>query len=62
MKRNAIEYFLTLLSYFISLLFIFLIWFMPENDDEWLYGVMIMQTIGIVLTITSGIFGKGESK
>lgn len=58
MKRDAIEFLLTLMCFALSLLFVALIWFMPENDDNWLYGVMIMQTLGIMLTITSGIFGK----
>ena len=58
MKRDPIEFIITLACFCFSLLFIFLLLTCTFDEERCIFGVLILQTLGVILTLTSGIFDK----
>lgn len=58
-KRDKFEFLATLFLFFLSLIYLLIINIIP-NDDEIFMALIIFQSLGVVLTLSSGIFGRGK--
>lgn len=60
MKRDPYEFFVTLLAFIFSLVLLIIINNVPNLDDTIYLGLINIQVIGIVTTLTAGFFNKGK--